>query len=305
MIPSVTRDHVPRAFARAMVELHGTAGADWLARLPAILSECAQRWRLRLGAAFTPLTYNYVLPALRSDGTEVVLKVGFPGRELITEIAALRSFAGRGCAALLESDPDVGALLLERLRPGTPLAGVPDDAAANSAAAGVMRTLWKPPPPDHSFPSVADWGAGFSRLRRRFDGGAGPLPPALVDEAETLFRDLTDSASGAVLLHGDLHHENILSSGRVPWLAIDPKGLIGEPAYEIGALLRNRVPRTDGARGMLGRRVDQLSEELGIDRERARGWGVAQGVLSAWWSIEDHGRGWEDAIACAEILRTS
>ena len=285
-----------------MLELHGPAGTDWLARLPDVLSECAQRWGLSLGQTITPLSYNYVLLATTREGTEVVVKVGFPDREIVTEIAALRCFAGRGCAALVECDPDAGAMLLERLRPGRPLAEVPDDAAATLAAAGVMRTLWTPPPPDHSFPSVADWGEGFARLRQRFDGGAGPLPPDLVDEAEALFRDLADSSSDPVLLHGDLHHENILSAGRVPWLAIDPKGLIGEPAYEVGALIRNKLPGEAEAQRIIARRVDLLSEALDVDRDRVRGWGLAQAVLSAWWSIEDHGHGWEEAIACAQLL---
>jgi streptomycin 6-kinase len=102
-----------------------------------------------------------------------------------------------------------------------------------------------------------------------------------------------------VLLHGDLHHWNILAAGRQPWLALDPKGIVGEPAYEVGALLRNPdlMPLQ-----VQERRVDQLTAELGFDRYRILGWGIAQAVLSAWWSYEDHGHGWESAVACAEIL---
>jgi len=108
-----------------------------------------------------------------------------------------------------------------------------------------------------------------------------------------------------VLLHGDLHQENILAARRQPWLAIDPKGLIGEPAYETGALLRNSLPdllKMPQARRVLARRVDQLSEELGLDRERIRGWGIAQAVLSVWWGIEDEDKVYEDDLLCAELL---
>src|SRR5579859_7333229 len=95
-----------------------------------------------------------------------------------------------------------------------------------------------------------------------------------------------------MLLHGDLHHDNILMAGRQPWLAIDPKGLVGEPAYETGALLRNALARVFSAsqpQRVLARRVDQLAAELGLDRVRICGWGLAQAVLSVWWGIEDSG----------------
>jgi streptomycin 6-kinase len=145
----------------------------------------------------------------------------------------------------------------------------------------------------------------MKRLRERFDGGCGPFPPMLVETAEALFAELIESMDEAVLLHGDLHHENILSAERQPWLALDPKGLVGEPAYEVGALLRNPWPRLldepDPGR-ILDRRLDQLAEELGFDRGRLLGWGLAQAVLSAWWSFESHGHGWEFAIGCAELL---
>ncbi len=108
-----------------------------------------------------------------------------------------------------------------------------------------------------------------------------------------------------VLLHGDLHHDNILAAEREPWLAIDPKGIVGEPAYEVGALLRNPLPgllaRPEPGR-VLARRIEQLAAELGFDRARIRGWALAQAVLSAWWSYEDHGDGWRETIACAELL---
>ena len=102
-----------------------------------------------------------------------------------------------------------------------------------------------------------------------------------------------------------MHHENILSATRAPWLAIDPKGIVGEPDYEVGALLRNPLPQLlnmPHPGRVTARRVDQLAEALGFDRARVRGWGLAQAVLSAWWCIEDSGYGWEPAIACAELL---
>src|SRR5207244_12927321 len=114
--------------------------------------------------------------------------------------------------------------------------------------------------------------------------------------------DLLASMSEPALLHGDLHYGNILADGPHSWRAIDPKGLVGEPAYEVGAVLLNEIPAGAAAAPILARRVDQLAEALGFDRARPRGWGLAQAVLSAWWSFEDHGHGWEPAITCAELL---
>ncbi|MCJ7533681.1 MAG: aminoglycoside phosphotransferase family protein [Anaerolineales bacterium] len=296
---------IPPNFARTQVELYGTAGAEWLKRLPILIAECEQRWSLTIGAPFEPLSYNYVAPAVRANGIDVVLKVGFPNPELLSEIEALRIFDGRGIVRLLDGARAQGVMLLERLKPGTPLSSSMDDQRATSIAVQVMRQLWRPAPFEHSFPTVEKWAAGLKRLRQRFNGGTSPLPAHLVEEAERLFGELIGSMDEAALLHGDLHHDNILAAERQPWLALDPKGLVGEQAYEVGALLRNQLPqdlKTPQASRILRRRIDQFAEELGFDRQRLRAWGLAQAVLSAWWSIEDHGYGWEQAMACAELL---
>jgi streptomycin 6-kinase len=296
---------IPDDFSQAMVTLHGAEGVDWLNRLPEILATCEQQWSITIGAPFPNLSYHYVAQATRADGNLAVVKVCSPTGEFTQEAEALRLFAGQGMAQVLERSDDHEALLLEALQPGTPLSSVEDDEAATSIAASVMRQFWRPVPPEHPFPTVADWGRGFSRLREHYEGGHGPFPPRLLEQAETLFADLSASMAEPVLLHDDLHHENILAAERQPWLAIDPKGLVGEPAYETGALLRNPLPallqRPQPAR-MLARRVAQLAEELGLDRARVRGWGLAQAVLSAWWSVEDHGRIGSNAIICAELL---
>src|SRR5207247_11215211 len=120
----------------------------------------ALRRSLRGLPTCTPTTYSYVAPAVLEDGTDVVLKVGFPSREFMTEMEALRLFEGHGIVQLLDADAGQGAMLLERLRPGTPLADLADDEEATSIAAGVMRQLWRPAPPEHPFPTVARWAAG-------------------------------------------------------------------------------------------------------------------------------------------------
>ena len=297
---------IPEGLVRSTVEMRGEAGVGWLEGLPALISDLERRWSIEAGPPYPGLWVNWVAPATGADGARAVLKLSFPGdEEFGTESEALRLFDGRGSARLLRLDPERGAMLLERCEPGVPLSCVEDDAEATAIAAGVMKRLWRPAPAvGHPFPRVSDWAEGLARLRRRFGGETGPMPAALVEEAEALFAELISSQGEPVLLHGDLHHGNILASGREPWLAIDPKGVVGEPAYETGALLRNPAETLRGPHPgkVLERRLDVLCGELGLDRARVRAWGISQAVLAAYWGVEDFGQAWEQALAFAELL---
>ncbi|MDP8925019.1 MAG: aminoglycoside phosphotransferase family protein [Chloroflexota bacterium] len=274
--------------------------------MPALVADLARRWDVIVGSPFA-LSYNYVAAATRSDGTEGVLKVGFPRHELEREIAAVRLNGGDGMCRLLECDDGVCAMLLERLRPGETLAGLArtDDTAATRIGAEVMRRLWRPVPDSADggpFRPVAEWFRAFDR-HRAAHGGPGPFPASLLDRAEALARELLASAPARVLLHGDFHHYNVLSARRAPWLAIDPKGMTGDPGYEVGPFLLNPNQETWYLNpDVLRRRLEILADELGYDRARLRDWGIAHAVLSACWSVEDHGEGWHDAIAAAELF---
>lgn len=298
---------IPEDFARTIVAQHGETGRAWLNQLPDLVELCAARWSLEVGPPFPSLSYNYAAPAEGPGGARLVLKLGVPVPELLSEVEALRVFGGRGAARLVDADAGSGALLLERVEPGTRLVALceEDDEAATLAAAGVMKKLWRPVPEVHSFPTAAGWGKGLFSLRERFGGGTGPFPRRLFEEAETLFAELLASASEPVLTHGDLHHGNVLAGPSDTWLAIDPKGLVAEPAYEVGALLRNPLPqllrRPDPVR-VTERRIAQLSEEVGVERARVRGWGLAQAVLSECWTVEDEGRLGEFGFAVAEVI---
>jgi streptomycin 6-kinase len=298
---------VPGDFLRKAIAQHGEEGRAWIERLPIILEHCRQRWNLT-GA--WPLVYqsnasHYLAQARRSDGTMVVVKVYAPTGEFLQEAEALRLCAGRGMVHLLDADTSNQALLLEHLSPGTPLSQVEDDERAISIAATVMRYVWRPVPSEHPFPSLIDWGRGFLQLRQQYEGGSGPFPAPLLGEAETLLAELSASMTQRVLLHGDLHRENILAAQREPWLAIDPKGVIGEPAYETSGLVCYHLPDELAAGEvirLLARRIDQLAEELDLDRTRVRDWALVQATMSAWWIIEDGGDLTADDLTCAQFL---
>ena len=296
---------IPDHFIQHVLRMNGEEGQEQLERLPAILTRCEQRWGLTMSPPFAHLSFNYVAPATLPDGTAVLVKVCTFSDEFLPQWEALRLFDGRGMVQLLGYDEEDEVLILEYLQPGTLLSTVEDDERATAIIASVMRQLWRPMLGEHSFPTVEKWGKGFGLLRSYYKGDSGPFPPRLLEEAEGLFAELSASSAEPVLLHGDLHHENILAAQRQPWLAIDPKGLVGEAAYETGALLRNELTRVFEAsqpRRVMERRVDQLADELGFERARIRGWGLAQAVLSVWWGIEDSGEFNEEVLACAELL---
>ena len=296
---------MPGDFARRIREEFGEAGRAWLERLPSLLVDLTRQWDVSLGAPFE-LSYNYVVPARRADGTQAVLKIGVPVPEHLGEIAALRLYAGDGACRVLESDTDCCAMLLERVVPGRMLVRLvrTDDDQATRIGASVLRKLWRPVPAGSpaAFRPVAEWFAALDRHRVAF-GGPGPLPGYVFEAAATIVRALLDSAPAPVLLHGDFHHYNILSATRAEWLAIDPKGMTGDRGYDVGPLLENPRPADGGRQSphRLRRRLDILAEELEYDRARLRDWGIAYAVLSACWSAE-HGDGWQGAVTTAEML---
>jgi streptomycin 6-kinase len=299
---------IPDQLRHNTVDTCGSEGVAWLERLPEIIGEVEQRWSVQAGEPFPRLSYNYAAPAQLADGTAAVLKLFPPGdSEFGSQTTALRLYDGSGITRLFASDPHLGALLLERAAPGTPLHTLRDEAQEMAVAAAIMKQLWRPVPEDHVLPTVADWGLAFERHRQAFDGGSGPLPPSLFELGESLHHDLDAASTERVLLHGDFHHDNILAAQRQSWLAIDPKGLVGDPAYEIGPLLLNLwediydVPDPETT---IINRVDLLQRHLGFTRERIRDWGIARALLSAVWSTEDHGSGWETAVFVAETLAT-
>jgi streptomycin 6-kinase len=240
----------------------------------------------------------------------VILKIGLPNRETLSEIAALRLFNGEGACKLLEYDEERYWMLLERLNPGLMLATMDDDEEATHIAAEVMKRIWQLAGARHVVPlhkkfiQLTDWFfGGFERLRNKFNGGTGPLDAKLVERAESSVRDFFAENHRPVLMHGDFHHYNILSSER-GWLVIDPKGVVGPAGYEVGPFMLNPWGSlSDGInfKSRIEKRINILHEHLGFERDRILAWSLAHAILSAWWGIEDH-TGWEYAMCFAEMV---
>lgn len=302
--------NLPSEFISTVTNTFGEDGDQLIANLPALIGEASSRWALNDVQPVDNLSYNFVAFATRASTTapttdgsaqrEVVLKIGVPREELTSEIAALRLFNGDGACRLIDADEEKGFILLERLNPGVMLSTIEDDEQATHIGAEVMQKIWRPALEDHVFIQLSDWFDGLNRLREMYNGGTGPLNEKLVDRVERTVQDFFVENHRPVLMHGDFHHFNILSSER-GWLVIDPKGVIGPAGYEVGPFLINPWDELSTYRRMTKRRIDILHEHLGFERERIHAWGLAHAILSAWWSIEDN-TGWEYALAFAEMI---
>lgn len=266
----------------------GDGGKEWLESIPSLIKEHEEKWSIQVLPPFN-LSYNYVAPVRRADGSDAVLKIGFPDdKEFKTEIEALKIFEGHGCEQLLETNPEKSAILIERVKPGKPLSELENDDEATKAIVQVMRELHKPLPDDHSFITVSEWTSAIPTYIQTY-GDNGPMPLWLVQKAQNLFLELIETSAPAVLVHGDLHHDNVLSSARDEWLAIDPKGIAAEPLYEVAAMIRNpyeKLKDITNLEPLLMKRVLLLSEALQADPSRIHKWCIAQTVLSAVWNVE-------------------
>jgi streptomycin 6-kinase len=258
-------------------------GAVPVDRLPQVLDECVGRWSLRVvGGPFPDASASVVVPVVGPDGVDAVLKVQWPHRESEHEAAALERWGGDGAVQLLAHDPERSALLLERCEPGGSL-GALEAEAALGVLVGLLPRLWVPA--GAPFTTAADEAAHWAdELPATWERAGRPFERALVDRALGLLRELVPAPGPPVLLHQDLHAGNVLAARREPWLVIDPKPVLGE--RELGLAPVVRGPELGHSEAAVRRRLDRLTAELGLDRERARGWALAQTVA---WALGDDG----------------
>lgn len=244
--------------------------SDWLAHLSSTIHELAHRWSLQLADPFSDdVSCGWVAPATRVDGSSAIFKMGMPHMEGTHELQGLRFWNGDGMVRLLEADDSTNAMLLERCVPGTPLRARPE-AERDVAIAGLLRRLWREPPRD-TFRPLGEMLDYWSDETRRDE--ARWTDAGLVKEGLRLFKELDTSATERVLLVTDLHAGNVLAAAREPWLAIDPKPFVGDPAYDATQHLFNCRERM---------RVDpfgtmrRMSDLLEVDYDRVRLWTFAR-----------------------------
>ena len=238
------------------------------------------------------------------NGNRVVLKVSSFSDESNSG-TVLKAFEAEGTVRVHESA--VGAVLLEQLDPATELvelvrAGRDDEATDILAKTIGLMANHEPPA---GCPTPFDWARGFDRYITEHSDG--PVSLTLAYEAAEIYRGLAATQEQTMLLHGDLHHYNVLFDSNRGWVAIDPKGVVGELEYELGAIIRNpgELPGFYLSRAVIERRLKQLTDALGLDYDRALRWTFAQAVLSAIWDVEDGFKvtGNHPCLRLAEVIR--
>jgi streptomycin 6-kinase len=246
--------------------------AAWLVRLPDTLRELERRWSLKLGAPFDgeEVSCAWVAPVTLANGTSAVLKLGVPHMEAEHEIEGLRFWDGNPTVRLLQADDDLGAMLLERCEPGTVLRSLPE-CEQDVIIAALLRRLWRLPMAPHPFRPLSVMTAHWSNETLT---DADQWPDAgLVREGLSLLKELPVTAPIEMLVATDLHAGNVLRAQREPWLVIDPKPFVGDPAYDATQHLLNCDARLrsdpDGT-------IRRLADLLGVDHERVRLWAFAR-----------------------------
>ena len=268
-------------------------GAAWLNRLPDAVRNLERRWSLTLGAPFDgeEVSCAWVAPVALADGTTAVLKLGMPHMEGEHELQGLRFWNGDPTVRLLKADDELGAMLLERCEPGTVLRTLAEPEQ-DVVIAGLLRRLWRSPSAPHPFRPLSALTEYWSN-ETLADVEQWP-DPGMVREGLRLLKELPRTASIEVLLATDLHAGNVLRSEREPWLVIDPKPFVGDPAYDATQHLFNCDARL---RSDPGGTICRIADLLGVDRERVRLWTFARAAAEP---RDDWGH--DDSMALARAI---
>lgn len=266
-------------FTSNIQDLYGEKGISWINNLPSQIALLSTKWNIRFLGVLPNLTYNFVGLVELSTGDKAILKIAPISKSIAAESAWLRCFT-KGVPNVYWYDEEHYALLMERLQPGNSLKTLVNDDAATRIICETIRELQTHQQGHAHFEHLSELAGNFSILE-------GHLDQKILSRAESLFRDLTADRTHDVILHGDLHHDNILSSAEV-WKAIDPHGYIGDPAYEVGAMIYNSFPSDASIPKTVERRLKILSEELPFDAHKIRAWAFCKTVLSIAWTFEDH-----------------
>jgi streptomycin 6-kinase len=270
-----------KTLEKNIVNLYGDKGRQWLEHLPDLLTQLTNTYGLSKLKPVSNLSYNYVLSGFRGP-QPIILKLGLDADGIKRESSALMAFSGFGIVEVLSANN--GLLLLECAVPGISLRSYfpeNDDEAINITANVIKRLHQVPIPSPHPFPHVKDWLAVLDSDLK--------IPAQTLQKARELRDQLLKTAASDVLLHGDLHHDNILQNGN-DWVVIDPKGVIGEPAYEVAAFIRNPMPELlnqANAPNIIPNRIIHFAKILKLSKHRIIDWCFVQAVLAWVWALDD------------------
>ncbi|MEO6334508.1 MAG: aminoglycoside phosphotransferase family protein [Pyrinomonadaceae bacterium] len=296
-------DSLPSELVTNVTAICGARGVQWFGDLEGIVAQLESIWSIETLRPFPAGGFNFVAPALRENGELAVLKISPPYEmgEIFAEAAFLRNLDGNGTIKLYNLDTERSALLLEHALPGKNLVEMfkGDEAAAVEPAIDVLRSMLSPVPEDSTGIATLDkWFDGMTRFVQT-DFPAGYAAMAL-----RIYGELSPVPDRTFYLHGDFHPGNVVNATRSPFLAIDPKGIVGHIGYDIAVFLNNfywwQETRPD-VRERLDRAVAQFADAFGLDEVELHRWAFAQTVLSAWWTFDESPETYSNEVAKADI----
>lgn len=292
-------------FEENVIKVWGADGAVWLKQLPELLDYFIQEWQLSNVMPMENLSFHYVAYTWSQlyQG-DVVLKISMLDSGYFHEINALSYFNGLGCVKLIAHDNQKGGMLLEALRPGTTVKSLfpYEEIKAMQIAATVIQKLHHSNKPY----AVKDYETIEQWLRALYTIENSDIPVQRLQKAQTLAKELLATPQELYVLHGDLHHDNILFDEQRSWIAIDPKGVIGPLEYEVGAFIRGPMPELlaqENASQIITTRIDQCVQMLNLDKQRIVQWSYVQAILAACWAHEDRDNV-QQWLQCAQLLES-
>lgn len=286
-------------FSQKVIGAFGSIGEKWLEELDSIVQNYIKKWNLTFVAPVDNLSYNYVVKVKDAEDNPFILKIGIPNYGFSNEIRTLETYGGKGCAAIIKSDAENGAMLLEHILPGTMLTKV-EELNSISHFAKVWSALRRSVKKNANHPSIGNWMESLDRFQATNPTNQGLISDDFICLAKTYFMEITNSSKGSELLHGDLHHENILYSDTHGWIAIDPKGVTGDPYFDTTSFLINQLFNKPNPKKVLEQRVNLLCDEMQMDKNRLLKAAIAMSILYACWGIDDNNSDWKNTYLCAQ-----
>lgn len=290
-------------FKQKIINLFPNKGQDWLNSLSGTLFKLKQKWKLNSCKPLDNLSYNYVCGAYSNKyKAKVIIKIGCDTQEIFREVSALKFYNSNSCVKLIDYDANYNAILLEELKPGNSLKTLflhQDELAAVHAANLIKRLTSNSLKDTANFPKIEHWLEGLASEKTD-----NKILNYHINKAKFLSSKLLNSAREPVFLHGDLHHDNILLSGN-SWIAIDPKGVIGEADYEVGAFIRNpskELIAHPAVKEIIYKRFEIFAKLLNLDEHRIREWCYVQAVVASCWAREDNIL-YQEFMGLAEIFQ--
>ena len=277
--------NIPIDFERKIEANFGERGEQWLAVLAARVEHYLMKWQLQFEGFIEPLSYNCVLKVRDREYTPLILKFGVPGEHFTNEIRATKLYKGERFARLLKYNERDGVMLLERLEPGYMLSKVESEEQVIHHYIEIWKALRRPV--KTSFPSIKGWFDELQVYLETYSKDDCLIPHTLVKNAQCYAQEIFETSASEELLHGDLHHYNILYDEERGWCAIDPKGIIGDSYFDCVAFLFNELHTKEQPQSLLKWRIDTLCTALQLDKSRLIKAALALLTLQTCWAIED------------------